>query len=39
MHSFSYLGGFLGILTGSGYLFYQGIAWQARLAPTAGSQP
>jgi len=32
MHNFSYLGGFLGILTGSAYVLYQGIAWHTRLA-------
>jgi hypothetical protein len=32
MHNFSYLGGFLGILTGSAYVLYQGVTWQTRLA-------
>jgi hypothetical protein len=39
MHTYGYLGGFLGILTGSGYMFYQGVVWQMRLGQQDGGPP
>lgn len=39
MHTYSYLGGFLGILTGFAYLFYQAITGHLPPGQQSGAQP